>query len=80
MKLLLAILPALLATPAIAQPIILPLQRQQQAEPPPPPPSPVPVAPPQAEASPMPPTPANGTAGSDDAASGTPSQASPPAR
>lgn len=42
----------LLALPAAAQPIIIPLQRQRQAEPPPPPPSPVPVAPPQAAATP----------------------------
>ena len=80
MKLLIAILPALLAMPAIAQPIILPLQPQRQVDPPPPPPSPVPVAPPQAEASPLPPTPANGAGGSDDAVAGTPSQAGPPAR
>ncbi len=44
---------ALLAFPAAAQPIIIPLQRQRQAEPPPPPPSPVPVAPPQAAANPL---------------------------
>ena len=44
---------ALLALPAAAQPIIIPLQRQRQAEPPPPQPSPVPVAPPQAAASPL---------------------------
>ena len=43
---------ALLALPAAAQPIIIPLQRQRQAEPPPPPPSPVPVAPPRAAATP----------------------------
>lgn len=42
----------LLALPAAAQPIIIPLQRQRHAEPPPPPPSPVPVAPPQAAATP----------------------------
>lgn len=40
----------LLAAPAAAQPIIIPLQPQRQAEPPPPPPSPAPVAPPQAAA------------------------------
>lgn len=44
----------LLALPAAAQPIIIPLQRQRQAEPSPPPPSPVPVAPPQAARTPAP--------------------------
>lgn len=74
MKLLVAILPVLLALPAVAQPIIIPLEPQPQAEPPPPPPSPVPVAPPQAEASPASTPPANG------AAAGVPSQARQPAR
>ncbi len=39
---------ALLAVPAVAQPFIIPLQRQPQSEAPPPTPSPTPVAPPQA--------------------------------
>jgi len=42
----------LLAVPAAAQPIIIPLQSQRRTEPPPPQPSPVPVAPPQSAASP----------------------------
>ena len=38
----------LLAVPAAAQPVLIPLTPQKQTEPPPPPaPSPVPVAPPQ---------------------------------
>ena len=41
---------ALIASPAVAQPIRIPLSPQTQEQPPPPP-SPVPVAPPQAEAS-----------------------------
>ncbi|GAC1343181.1 MAG: hypothetical protein NVSMB18_18510 [Acetobacteraceae bacterium] len=49
MKTSLVLAIALLAAPALAQPIIIPLQ-QSRSEPPPPPPSPVPVAPPQAGA------------------------------
>lgn len=50
MKLALSLLAAgLLAVPAAAQPVLIPLSPQKQTEPPPPPPpSPTPVAPPQA--------------------------------
>ena len=49
MKLAYSLLAAgLVAVPAAAQPVIIPLTPQKQTEPPPPPPpSPVPVAPPQ---------------------------------
>ncbi len=49
MKLACSLLAAgLLAIPAAAQPVLIPLTPQKQVEPPPPPPpSPVPVAPPQ---------------------------------
>ncbi len=49
MKLAYSLLAAgLLAIPAAAQPVLIPLSPQKQVEPPPPPlPSPVPVAPPQ---------------------------------
>ena len=49
MKLAYSLLAAgLLAVPAAAQPVLIPLSPQKQVEPPPPPPpSPVPVAPPQ---------------------------------
>ncbi len=49
MKLAYSLLVAgLLAVPAAAQPVLIPLSPQKQVEPPPPPPpSPVPVAPPQ---------------------------------
>ena len=50
MKLMFSLLAAGLAvSPAVAQPILVPLTPQKQQQPPPPPaPSPVPVAPPQA--------------------------------
>jgi hypothetical protein len=82
MKLKLAALAALLiAAPAMAQPIIIPLSKQQPQQGQQPPASPVPVAPPQADATPgarsqpggQPSTAgstAQGNAGPDDAGSG----------